>query len=75
MEATIVAICYIVTIFISRWMNKILYMVDEIESLPLIWFIPIFNVFFFLFGILFNIDSFDFKRRSWFTGKNWTKEQ
>jgi len=74
MEAAIVVICYIVTIFISRWMNKILYRVGVDEPIWLIWFIPIFNVFFFLFGILFNIDSFDFKRRSWFTGKNWTKK-
>lgn len=74
MEAAIVVICYLVTIFISRWINKILFRVGAIEPLPFMWFIPIFNVIFFGMGILFSVDYFDFKRRNWFTGKNWTKK-
>lgn len=75
MTTLIIAIAYILSIFISRWLNKKLFEVDSIDVILFIWFIPLFNIMFMLIGILFCIDEFDIKRKTWFTGKNWKQKE
>lgn len=67
-----ILIIYIISIFISRQWNKILYKYDsQYEPFYQLWFIPLLNILMMLiatFNHIFNhIKPFDNN----FTGKNW----
>jgi hypothetical protein len=69
MILTIVILAYVANVFLTRWMNKKLYQLDnDFTPLIMIWFLPI--VGFIAYFIIYLIEYFE-KHPTKFTGKNW----
>ncbi len=76
MITLIIILAYIANIFISRWMNKIMYQKHEYYVIPNLWFIPLLTIVFLIYAKIieehndgvFYIAEED---KNWFTGKNW----
>ena len=66
MITTIIILAYVASVFLNRWMNKIIYKAEGAEYLisPKGWFIPVISTIV-LFGEVLD------NRNTWFTGKNW----
>ncbi|CAH56640.1 hypothetical protein PHG11b_13 [Flavobacterium phage 11b] len=66
MTATIIITAYVLSVFLNRWLNKILCKRDKCEPImTAIWFIPIAST------IVLVTQVIDGCKRNWFTGKNW----
>ena len=66
MIATIIVIAYVLSVFLNRWLNKIICKRNKYEPIMTgIWFIPIAST---IILIMFVLDG---SRRNWFTGKYW----
>jgi hypothetical protein len=60
---------YIISIFISRYLNYRLYKLDDRWSIePLVWFMPIGNII--IFTVLY-LSTLIGSKPNWFTGKYW----
>jgi hypothetical protein len=69
MNTLLILSIYIISIFISRYLNYRLYKIDKYwDVAPLIWFIPIINILVFPLIYLSIITS---SKSNWFTGKYW----
>lgn len=66
-----ILIIYIISIFISRQWNKILYKYDsQFTPVYQLWFIPFFNIIFVLIASCYIMAN-KIKLNNTFTGKNW----
>lgn len=64
---TIIILAYVANVFLTRWLNKVVYKRSLGNVVVLFWFIPIATTIVFTWIILEDkIDS-----SNWFTGKNW----
>lgn len=66
---TIIAISYIASVFIGRWLNKILYKRHSGPIIVGVWFIPVATIIALL--ILVISEELCSKKMNWFSGKNW----
>ena len=67
---TLIISAYIISVFLSRWLNKIVYQINNEHPIwVLVWFIPILNILFFTLVTLIVIKKCI--KPNWFTGKNW----
>lgn len=71
MIITVIVIGYIINIFLTRWLNKIMYRIDSEWTIqPVAWFIPIGSTILLLLGyMVYKIKIV--AKSTWFTGKNW----
>ena len=69
MILTIVILAYVANVFLTRWMNKKLYQLDnDFTPLIIIWFIPVLG--FIAYSIIYLIEYLK-NHPTKFTGKNW----
>jgi len=71
MEYSYIIILYILHVFIARWLNKLVYNLDN--TVPIFWsfwFIPIWGILFYGIGYIIITPTPKFKK-NWFTGKYW----
>lgn len=61
-------VVYIGTVFLNRWLNKVLYKEGVARIVPLGWFLSLITTAALVFGF---IDMWMRHKKSWFTGKNW----
>jgi hypothetical protein len=67
----ILLLVYAAHIFLTRWINKLCYKIDDCTPvLFLVWLIPIAGLISFIV-IYFKILSEKGEFGTWFTGKNW----
>lgn len=69
----IVIISYILSIFLARWFNYLMFITDkDLVPKPIIWFIPFVNIImtfiFLISALLLEYIKFNW---DWFNGKNW----
>jgi hypothetical protein len=67
MVAITIIVGYVINIFTTRWLNKIMYKKYDSEIFPFLWFIPIASPIAFAIFVLINTDI----KKNWFTGKKW----
>ena len=68
MTIIILILTYVASVFLTRWMNKKLYQLDnDFDVLPGLWFIPVFG--FIGYFIAYQLEKPS--QKNWFTGKNW----
>ena len=67
MITAIIILAYVANVFLTRWMNKVLYQIDDTNPIAtVIWFIPLFG-----FLTLLIIYLAEYSKSNWFTGKDW----
>jgi len=73
-----ILVIYILSIFLTRWLNKLICKMDGIEEPEvLLWFIPIFGLSFYMIGcvvVFFQNIKFNKSKSTtinWFIGNNW----
>jgi lipid-A-disaccharide synthase-like uncharacterized protein len=79
MIVAIIIIAYVLSVFLNRWLNKIMFKKYDEVVIVEIWFIPILGTFLclsnFLLCVLDNIpqltDWMPKLKSNWFTGKYW----
>ena len=66
MIVAIIITAYVLSVFLNRWLNKIICKRNKYEPIMIgIWFIPIAST------IVLFLHVIDGSKRNWFTGKNW----
>ena len=73
MEITLILIAYILSVFLNRWLNYIIFKKYSGTITPIIWFFSIMATVVLLLGILIMIIQ-NFDESNWFTGKYWDKK-
>ena len=68
MTTTIVILAYIISVFLNRWLNKIMWIKHDYEPLPALWFVPILSTLTMVIILIYESLS---RTDNWFTGKNW----
>lgn len=69
MTTLIIISAYILSVFLARWINKLLYKKDKCNPIaPWMWFVPIVGLIALI--IIYFRESFS-ERSNWFTGKEW----
>lgn len=67
MTIAIIILAYVANVFLTRWLNKIVWKKDLIDILPITWFLPILSIIGYLAILFKEIET----QKNWFTGKNW----
>lgn len=67
MIAILIIPLYILSVFLNRFLNKLLYKKGYSEIAPFIWFIPLIAICVFILVYLLNKEL----KSNWFTGKDW----
>lgn len=67
-----VIVIYILSIFVSRYLNMLVYKMDKNNAIAtVLWFIPFFNIFIMIIKLILETDLKLKSKRNWFNGKNW----
>lgn len=67
MTIAIIILAYVASVFLNRWLNKIIYKKGYVDIDVWAWFIPFVCAIAMIIIILENIKI----KNNWFTGKNW----
>jgi hypothetical protein len=71
MTIAIIILAYVANVFLNRWLNKIVFKIDEdYVIIPNIWFVPVVVTIAFLVIIIKEKNK---PETNWFTGKYWRK--
>lgn len=68
MTTLIVIIAYIASIFLNRWLNKIMWVKYDYEPLPAFWFVPLLSTLTIIIILIYESLT---ETDNWFTGKYW----
>ena len=71
MITLIIITAYIITVFIARQLNKVIYKRYDCCIIPLTWFLSILTIFAMLMLIIEEEYSIKYKCIEWFKGSNW----
>jgi len=72
MTYTLIILVYIANVFVSRWLNKIAYKLEN--KYPIInywWFVPAIPIIGLIVAIIIAFLKQENKVTTWFTGKHW----
>jgi hypothetical protein len=66
MIITLIILGYVLSVFLNRWANKVMYQKYDYSIDVILWFTPLFGSI-----ILFGHLIYSQDKSNWFTGKNW----
>lgn len=69
MTITIIIIAYVASVFLNRWLNKLMSKKIGLEPIPILWFLPLVTTLALLYIMIVGTDLMN-----WFTGKHWNNK-